>query len=104
MLAIIADNQQYEDPGKVIMVDDGKGPQVKIPTVLISHSVGELITSYVLSEKKNVTVIVNFETNKRKVADVTIWMSAFDRKSYILIRNLEPFLMRINSSSTLQYI
>ncbi len=37
MLAIIADNQQYEDPGKVIMVDDGKGPQVKIPTVLISH-------------------------------------------------------------------
>ena len=36
-LAIIADSQQYEDPGSIIMVDDGKGPQVRIPTILISH-------------------------------------------------------------------
>lgn len=100
MLAIIADNQQYEDPGKVIMVDDGKGPQVKIPTILISHEVGELITSYAINEKKNVTVIVKFETNRKPIADVHIWMSAFDRKSYILVRNLEPYLQRINSSST----
>lgn len=38
-LAIIADNQD-ENPGSIIMVDDGKGPQVKIPTILISHEVG----------------------------------------------------------------
>jgi hypothetical protein len=28
------------------MVDDGKGPQVKIPTILISNEVGGVIIEY----------------------------------------------------------
>jgi len=47
------------------MVDDGKGPQVRIPTVLITHEVGVLISDYVLNRNKNVTILVNFETYKK---------------------------------------
>ncbi len=95
-MAIIADNQQYEDPGKVIMVDDGKGPQVKIPTILISHEVGLIITDFIVNKTAAVSLVVNFETSKKKVADVTLWMNSQDRKSYMLIRSLEPYLARIN--------
>lgn len=87
-LAIIADNKQFEDPGSIVMVDDGKGPQVKIPTILINHEVGELITDYILNKKQAVSLVVNFETFKKPIADVTLWMSSYDRKSYILIRDL----------------
>ena len=34
-MAIIADNIASEDPGKIILVDDGRGPQVTIPTIFI---------------------------------------------------------------------
>lgn len=77
------------------MVDDGKGPQVTIPTILISHEVGKMITDTIILNKTKVTVVVNFETYKKAVADVTIWMSSYDRKSYVLIRELEPYLNRI---------
>ena len=34
-LAIIADNVSYEDIQRIILVDDGRGPQVHIPTIFI---------------------------------------------------------------------
>lgn len=98
-LAIIADNDEKEDPGRVIMVDDGKGSQVKIPTILISHEVGELITDFITKKNKSVSLLVSFETFKKKKADVTIWMSAYDRKSYILVRQLQPYFKRISYDS-----
>lgn len=95
-LAIIADNQIYEDPGSIVMVDDGKGPQVKIPTILINHEVGEMITDFIINKKQPVSLVVSFETSKKPIADVTLWMNSNDRKSYILIRDLEPYLSRIS--------
>lgn len=95
-LAIIADNQNFEDPGSIVMVDDGKGPQVKIPTILISHEVGEIITDFIINKKQNVSLVVSFETFKKPVADVTLWMKSYDRKSYVLIRDLDPYLSRIS--------
>lgn len=68
------------------MVDDGKGPQVTIPTILISHEAGKLITDSILLNKAKVTLVINFETFKKPVADVTLWMSSYDRKSYVLVR------------------
>lgn len=42
------------------MVDDGKGPQVTIPTILISHDAGKLITDAILLNKAKVTLVINF--------------------------------------------
>lgn len=78
------------------MVDDGKGPQVKIPTILISHEVGEIITDFIINKKQNVSLVVSFETFKKPAADVTLWMKSYDRKSYVLIRDLDPYLSRIS--------
>jgi len=44
------------------MVDDGKGPQVKIPTILISQEVGAIITDFITTKNKSVSLLVNFET------------------------------------------
>ena len=34
-LALIADNVDTENPGRIILADDGRGPQVHIPTIFI---------------------------------------------------------------------
>ena len=35
-MVLIVDNKKNEDPSQVLMVDDGSGQGVKIPTFLIS--------------------------------------------------------------------
>ena len=42
------------------MIDDGKGPQVKIPTILIDHEVGALITDYIINKTATVSLVINF--------------------------------------------
>ncbi len=39
-MAIIADNNAYEDPDQIVMADDGTGSSIKIPTMLISNKNG----------------------------------------------------------------
>jgi hypothetical protein len=39
-LAVVMDNRD-EPPGSIVMVDDGRGAQVHIPTILISEQDGE---------------------------------------------------------------
>jgi hypothetical protein len=56
-LAIIMDNRS-EDPNQVIMVDDGRGPQVSIPTILISLEDGQHIVDAL--RQSSVIVVVNF--------------------------------------------
>jgi hypothetical protein len=80
------------------MVDDGKGPQVKIPTILISNEVGDMIINYMNNNNKNVSISVSFDTYKRDEVEVSLWMSAFDRRSYMLVRELDPYFMRIQKS------
>lgn len=42
-LAIIIDNVENNDPENVIMIDDGTGSSIAIPTILISKRDGNLI-------------------------------------------------------------
>lgn len=44
-MAIIMDSE-VENPGRIVMVDDGKGNQVHIPTILISKEDGETILTF----------------------------------------------------------
>ena len=34
-LAVIVDNVENENPGHIVLADDGRGPQVHIPTIFI---------------------------------------------------------------------
>lgn len=40
-MAIIIDNNKYENPEMLIMSDDGMGSDVRIPSFLISHQDGQ---------------------------------------------------------------
>lgn len=51
-------DNRSEDPNKVIMIDDGRGPQVSIPTVLISMDDGQQILDSI--RKASVVIDVNF--------------------------------------------
>ena len=59
-MAIIADNVDTEEPGRVVLVDDGRGPQVKIPTIFIDHELGELIHQFTLDKNATVSMVVSF--------------------------------------------
>lgn len=51
-------DNRSEDPNQVIMVDDGRGPQVSIPTILISLEDGQHIVDAL--RQSSVIVVVNF--------------------------------------------
>ena len=71
-LAMIMDSKKNEDPGSIVMVDDGRGSQVHIPTVLISFEDG----SEILKSLRSGTVVmsVSFELVKKEKSDLTIWL------------------------------
>jgi hypothetical protein len=69
-LAVIMDNRE-EDPGSVVMVDDGRGMQVGIATVLISEEDGRKILEVV--EQEQVVVSVSFEVVVREKVALQLW-------------------------------
>ena len=38
IMALVADNKEFEDPEKLLMSDDGTGKSIKIPTFLIAKN------------------------------------------------------------------
>lgn len=52
-MALIANTADEPDPERIVMVDDGTGVDVAIPTVLITKSDGQLIRNAVLDAQKN---------------------------------------------------
>ena len=59
IMALIADNKEFEDPEKLSMSDDGTGKSIKIPTFLIgkndSNKIKETIHNF-QEEEKNIIV------------------------------------------------
>ena len=59
IMALIAENKEFEDPEKLTMSDDGTGKSIKIPTFLISKNdsikIIETIHSF-QEEEKNIIV------------------------------------------------
>lgn len=62
-LALIMDSEQEEDPGSIVMVDDGRGSQVHIPTILIGYEDGQQIFKALRSS--SVVLSVSFEWHIR---------------------------------------
>jgi hypothetical protein len=70
-LTIIADHRENSDPEKVIMMDDGTGTSIAIPTIMISKEDGKRLKDAIQrTEKENakpgakkeyVVLLVDFE-------------------------------------------
>ena len=72
-LAIIYDNSTTATPN-VIMVNDGHGHLVDIPSVFISGLDGDNLVNTVNECNGSVVLMIKFETFKKKMADTTLWL------------------------------
>lgn len=94
-LAIIVDEIDNEDPDMIIMVDDGTGNGIQIPSVMISKTDGEkLIDQYneIQENKGYVKLKVTFEMSRPDDrVEYDIWFSSFNDKGLDFISNFEPF-------------
>jgi minor extracellular serine protease Vpr len=50
-LAVIADNVESENPGRIILADDGRGKQIHIPTIFIEKELGDRIVEFTLKNQ-----------------------------------------------------
>ena len=55
ILAVIADNVEFESPSRLIMSDDGTGSAVKIPSFLISNTDGKMIKEAIHTAEQELT-------------------------------------------------
>lgn len=83
-----------EDPNHIIMIDDGRGSQVHIPTLLINFEDGQEILNS-LSSGRPVVVSVSFDIVVREKAELTLWLDITDHKNFIFLRNLRPYYNKI---------
>ena len=99
-LAIIMDNV-VQDSGGLIMVDDGKGSHVSIPTVLINRIDGLQVLKYI---EDGVIASITFEVSKSLVSQVQLWIDISNHKNFVFLRNFRPYFQRIHSKGTLSTI
>lgn len=48
-LAVIIDNNNFDDISKVIMSDDGTGTGIRIPSMLISQKDGKILKDFLMN-------------------------------------------------------
>ena len=78
------------------MIDDGKGFQVHIPTILITQSDGEMLVANV---DKGIEISVNFEVIQQNVAEISIWLDITNHKDLVFMRNFRGYFNKLQSFS-----
>mmetsp|Transcript_43295 Transcript_43295/g.66508 ORF Transcript_43295/g.66508 Transcript_43295/m.66508 type:complete len:98 (+) Transcript_43295:235-528(+) len=94
-MALIIDNIN-ENEDRVIMIDDGEGNDINIPTVMIDKLDGDrlvdiLNTNIKDSEQKNyVSMTFKFEMpHPDNRVEYEYWMSSLDNKSYEFVKAIK---------------
>ena len=79
------------------MIDDGKGFQVHIPTILITYLDAAMLVSNV---DKGIEISVNFEVVQQNVAEISIWLDITNHKDLVFMRNFRGYFNKLQSFST----
>lgn len=101
-MALIADNRAGNHPDKIIMIDDGTGVSVAIPTVIITKEFGEVLKTAVLETEENnrnptntkqfVVLLVDFEMdNPDDRVEYDIWYTSGDSTALNYISGMKAF-------------
>jgi len=99
---LIMNHVNNQNPNEIIMVDDGTGLNVAIPTILISKENGEIIKRAILETEKNnarpgvkkeyVVLLVDFEmSNPDDRVEYDIWYTSGDAKALEFIRKMKKY-------------
>ena len=66
LLCIVMDNKALEDPERIVLMDDGTGSNIHIPTILIGLTDGEILRNFVTDKdnpinlRKNAFLVAEF--------------------------------------------
>jgi hypothetical protein len=93
-MAIIVDDV-VEKSGRVVMVSDGYTSHISIPSIFIGREDGEVI-----GNSTNPILTIKFETIITDTADIGLWLSLVDRRSYIFLREFQPYHSKVQSQGT----
>ena len=89
-LLVVVDSR-VENVTNVIMGDDGTGTGIRIPSMLIGKSDGELLIDFA-SEKLGATLSAEFAVKaKNKAADVEIWYSSNNQRSLDFVKEFDKY-------------
>lgn len=88
-------DSRSEDVGSIVMVDDGRGFQVTIPSILISQEDGQLILTALAANR--VVAVVSFEVVVQSVATLQIWTDISEHSNFVFLRNFLPYYNKIKS-------
>jgi hypothetical protein len=86
-LAIVVDEKD-ENIENVIMVDDGNGNGIRIPSMLISKHDGNEIKKFVLEKGRHVSLMATFEMDKPdNRVEYDFWYTSSDDRALDFIRD-----------------
>ena len=74
----------------VVLADDGYGRKVKIPALFITSA-----DMQSLSEIKNPKIKVNFPVKKSSKSQVTLFLTAGNRRNYIFLRDFKNYFHKL---------
>jgi hypothetical protein len=109
-MALVANNQADQDPDKIIMIDDGTGVSIAIPTVIITKDVGDAIKKAVLDCEENnenptkskcfVVLLVDFEMeNPDDRVEYDIWYTSGDTNALAYIISMRSYNQKLGKNA-----
>lgn len=101
-MTMVINNQPNQNPDDIIMIDDGTGTTVAIPTVIVTKSFGEVLRKAVLRTEENnkspqqtkqyVVLLVTFEMeNPDDRVEYDIWYTSGDLKAMEYIISMKSY-------------
>jgi hypothetical protein len=98
-LAIIVDEVDNENPQMIIMVDDGTGNGIQIPSIMIGKTQGEkLIESFKAQSLKNkqIQLVIKFEMNRPDDrVEYEFWFTSSNDRGLDFIRDFMPYHQKL---------
>ena len=108
-LVLIMDNREKNEE-KILMVYNGFGSDISIPTIMISKEDGRNIYQYLESNKNNekdpIVLSFHFEMpNPDDTVEYEFWMTSMNVKSFEFLKSFQPFqkMFRGNTTFTPHY-
>lgn len=95
-LGVIVDEVNNEAMDQIIMVDDGTGSGIRIPSVMINQKEGEIILSFIENateaEKKQISIVATF--NIAKPSDhvkYDLWVSSSNERGLDFVKDFRHY-------------
>jgi hypothetical protein len=101
-IAVIINNKAIDSPDRIIMIDDGTGADIQIPTVLISRESGDNLfaeNAKAIENKEPIILALEFKIdNPDNRVEYDLYYSLGDIKALQILKELKPYHERLGST------